>query len=54
MSNTSCGNETRSSGRSGDCGDFVKTPIGFITAVYGFLVAFWGAGEGRGWRVRAR
>jgi hypothetical protein len=25
---------------------FVKTPIGFITAVYGFLVAFWGAGEG--------
>jgi len=23
--------------------DFVKTPIGFITAVYGFLVAFWGA-----------
>ncbi|WVW86585.1 hypothetical protein I302_108635 [Kwoniella bestiolae CBS 10118] len=23
---------------------FVKTPMGFITAVYGFLVAFWGAG----------
>ncbi|EPQ59465.1 hypothetical protein GLOTRDRAFT_70926 [Gloeophyllum trabeum ATCC 11539] len=22
---------------------FVKTPLGFITAVYGFLVAFWGA-----------
>ena len=22
---------------------FVKTPMGFITAVYGFLVAFWGA-----------
>ena len=24
---------------------FVKTPIGIITAIYGFLVAFWGAGE---------
>lgn len=22
---------------------FVKTPIGIITAIYGFLVAFWGA-----------
>ncbi len=24
---------------------FVKTPIGAITAIYGFLCAFWGAGE---------
>lgn len=23
--------------------DFVKTPVGFCTALYGFLVAFWGA-----------
>ncbi|KAI0723244.1 hypothetical protein C8Q76DRAFT_722203 [Earliella scabrosa] len=23
---------------------FVKTPLGFITAIYGFLVVFWGAG----------
>jgi hypothetical protein len=22
---------------------FVKTPMGFVTAVYGFLVVFWGA-----------